>query len=173
MACRLIRECGRQAFALHGRSMVASDLIPHIHQAFEDIFNWLHRFKRRACCLPSEFCVQRPALLCRCGTSLARDSGLASCRKVQRKQHGELPQAFGARTTKQNKKTCETKRQAVSLKRNNARLSSLCRNCMVVCRLVAYFMFRTLLLSGTLQRRNVWVIIISLHARLIELLVCF
>lgn len=39
MACRLIRECSRLAFAENGRSMVASDLIPRIHTAFEDIFS--------------------------------------------------------------------------------------------------------------------------------------
>ncbi|KAK7097586.1 ATP-dependent (S)-NAD(P)H-hydrate dehydratase-like isoform X2 [Littorina saxatilis] len=38
MACRLIRECSRRAFTSNGRSMVASDLIPHIHQSFDDIF---------------------------------------------------------------------------------------------------------------------------------------
>ncbi|XP_076447060.1 ATP-dependent (S)-NAD(P)H-hydrate dehydratase-like isoform X2 [Babylonia areolata] len=39
MACRLIRECGRLAFLQHGRSMVASDLLPFIHPAFEELFS--------------------------------------------------------------------------------------------------------------------------------------
>ena len=103
---------------------------------------------------------QQPCLRQKGSKKTAWWNSLASGRKVQRRQHGELPQAFGARTTKQNRKTCDTKRQAISLKRNIARLSSLCRNCMVVRRFVAYFM------CDTFQRWNVWVIIISLHARL-------
>ncbi|KAL8605695.1 hypothetical protein ACOMHN_064832 [Nucella lapillus] len=39
MACRLVRECGRLAFEQHGRSMVASNLVPYIHPAFDDLFS--------------------------------------------------------------------------------------------------------------------------------------
>ena len=40
MASRVIRECSKLAFKEHGRSMVASDLIPKIHTAFDHVFTW-------------------------------------------------------------------------------------------------------------------------------------
>ncbi|PVD34434.1 hypothetical protein C0Q70_05707 [Pomacea canaliculata] len=38
MACRLTRECSRLAFAVHGRSMTATDMLVNIHAAFEGMF---------------------------------------------------------------------------------------------------------------------------------------
>ncbi|XP_047022045.1 ATP-dependent (S)-NAD(P)H-hydrate dehydratase [Helicoverpa zea] len=37
-ASRLIRLCNEKAFAKKGRSMVASDMVEHIHESFEELF---------------------------------------------------------------------------------------------------------------------------------------
>ncbi|XP_030028153.2 ATP-dependent (S)-NAD(P)H-hydrate dehydratase [Manduca sexta] len=37
-ASSLVRLCNKKAFALKGRSMLASDMIEHIHEAFEELF---------------------------------------------------------------------------------------------------------------------------------------
>lgn len=37
-ACILVRKCNEKAFQLNGRSMLATDMIDHIHEVFEELF---------------------------------------------------------------------------------------------------------------------------------------